>query len=141
MYTNLLFLSIKFLFVVILTETITNIISKSGIFLPFREILDKLKEKLFILNWLNDLITCPYCFSVWAAWFCVVSLDLSIRIEFLNPYFGYFLTGLVVHRVSNVLHFIIDRIDFKVNAEDDEFFEPVEVPKIEGFNSEDKGKN
>ncbi len=136
MFINLLLLSIKLLFAAVLTESITNIISKSGVFLPFREFLDKHKEKFFVFNWFSDLITCPYCFSVWAAWFCVIVLGLTIKVEFLNPYFGYFLTGLVVHRISNVIHYLIDRIDFRIDSED--ILDMLEKPKIKGFDSEDK---
>lgn len=135
MLTSLLLLSIKFLFAIILTEAITNIVSKSGVFLPFREFLDK-RKGLFIFNYFNDLVTCPYCFSVWVAWFSVIVLGLTIKVGFLNPYFGYFLTGLVVHRISNVSHYIIDRLDSRLEME--ELVDLLEKTKIEGFDSEEK---
>lgn len=133
MFISLILFSIKFLFVVVLTETVTNIVSKSGIFLSLREFLDKHKEKSFMLNYFNDLITCPYCFSVWAAWFSVIVLDLNVKVGFLNPYLGYFLIGLVVHRMSNILHHFIDRVDSKYYIEEVE--DLLETSKIKGFDS------
>lgn len=136
MAINLLFLSIKFLFAVVLTETITNIVSKSGFFLFFREFLFSRVEKSFIFNYAYDLVTCPYCLSVWVGWFSVVVLGFTTKVGFLDPYFGYFLVGLIVHRMSNILHYLIDRVDSRMILEDPE--DLLENHKIEGFNSEEK---
>lgn len=138
MLINLLLLFSKFLIAVVLTEAITNIVSKSGFFLPFREFLDRYRNKLFIFRYLNDLVTCPYCFSVWAAIFSVIALGLSVKTVFLDPYFGYFLIGLVVHRISNISHHIIDRLDPKINEDLEEVLELFKKPEIKGFNDEEK---
>lgn len=134
----MLLLFVKFLFAIILTEAVTGIVSKSGVFLPFREFLNERVEKSFLFNYLNDLVTCPYCFSVWAAWFSVIVFGLTIKGGFLDPYFGYFLVGLVVHRLSNVLHYIIDRIDPSLGSDVDDLLEALETPKIKGFDTEEK---
>ena len=133
MTISLLFLFIKFLFAVVLTESITNIVSKSGVFLPFREFLFSRAEKSLIFNYFYDLVTCPYCFSVWVGWFSVVVLGLYAKVGFLDSYFGYFLVGLVVHRMSNVLHYLIDRVDSRIILEETE--DLLEKHKIEGFDN------
>ena len=96
---------IKFLFAIILVEAITNVITKSQFFSSTREFFfNRRKTKLF--NWIHSLLDCPYCFSVWAGlfvyicWFCFDSIIINILFM-----------GIVLHRLSNVLHFIIDRLD------------------------------
>ena len=98
---------LKFLLAIIVVEGITNIITKSMFFSPIREFFfNRRKNKLFYL--IHDLLDCSYCFSVWAGWFvclCWFYFDSKIiDVVFI---------GIVLHRLSNVLHFIIDWLDKK----------------------------
>ncbi len=96
---------IKFLLAIIVVEAITNIITKSDFFRPVREFFfNRKKNKLF--EWAHSLIDCAYCTSVWVGLFvyiCWFYFDsIIINIVFM---------GIALHRLSNVLHFIIDRLD------------------------------
>ena len=96
---------IKFLFTIVLIEAITNIITKSQFFSPVREFFfNRRKNKLF--NFVHNLLDCPYCTSVWVGLFvyiCWFYFDsIIINVVFM---------GIAFHRLSNVLHFIIDRLD------------------------------
>jgi len=93
------------LFAVILTEAITQLITKSEVFRPIRKFFFIRKENKFF-NWVHDLLDCGYCTSVWVGWFVAICM-ITINDIILNVFFA----GIVLHRLSNVLHFIIDRID------------------------------
>jgi len=90
-----------FLLAVVSTEALTEIVVKSTLFRPIREKIEVRAPRL------SKLITCPYCFSVWASIvfttcvFFVVGGGVSL---ILLP-----LTILVVHRCSNYLHMLVDR--------------------------------
>ncbi len=90
---------------VIFTEAVTEIITKSELFNPIRKFFfNKRKNKFF--NFIHELLDCGYCVSVWVGLF-------SAYIFFFmnNAVFNVFIIGIVLHRLSNVLHFIIDRIN------------------------------
>ncbi len=92
-------------FLIILTEAITQIITKSELFEPIRKFFfDRRKNKFF--NWMHSLLDCGYCTSVWVGWFVAISF-LFFKSMILNVFF----IGIVLHRLSNILHFIIDRIN------------------------------
>jgi hypothetical protein len=92
-------------FLIILTEAITQIITKSELFEPIRKFFfDRRKNKFF--NWMHSLLDCGYCTSVWVGWFVAISF-LFLKSMILNVFF----IGIVLHRLSNILHFIIDRIN------------------------------
>jgi len=94
---------LNFILLIIATEATTNIITKSTFFEPLREwIFKRRKKKVF--GFVNNLIDCPYCTSVWVAMllFCLYGLI---------PYFVIILSILSIHRLSNILHHMIDRID------------------------------
>ena len=93
------------LFAVILTEAITEIITKSELFKPIRKFFFKKKENR-LCNWIHDLLDCGYCTSVWVAWF-VATCIIVVNNIVLNAFFA----GIVLHRLSNIFHFIVDRID------------------------------
>jgi hypothetical protein len=93
------------LFAVILTEAITQIITKSEFFKPIRKFFFKKRESR-ICNWIHELLDCGYCTSVWVGWFVLICM-IVVNNMVLNVFFA----GIVLHRLSNVLHFIIDRID------------------------------
>ena len=98
-------LLIKILFYIIATEAATNLIVKSEFSIRF------IKKPLFnwrrfkVCSFIHDILDCGYCTSVWSAlilslFFVTNKLDLLIII-------------LVLHRMSNLLHFIIDWFDLK----------------------------
>jgi hypothetical protein len=93
------------LFAIILTEAITQIITKSELFKPIRKFFFDRRGNKFC-NYMHDLLDCGYCVSVWVGWFVVIAF-LYIDSVVINVFFA----GLVLHRLSNVLHFIIDRIN------------------------------
>jgi len=93
------------LFAVMLTEAITELITKSEFFKPVRKFFFKKRESR-LCNWIHDLLDCGYCTSVWVACF-VYTYMIVVNNMLLNAFFA----GIVLHRLSNVLHFVIDRID------------------------------
>jgi len=100
---------LRMFFTIILAEAITNILTKSSIFAPIREFLfNRSKNKIF--RFLHNILDCPYCTSVWVGVFCAYMLFLY-TIRQLPLILVLFFTGVVVHRLSNVLHFVIDRFD------------------------------
>jgi hypothetical protein len=101
-------LVIEILTTVVLIESITNILTKSDLFRPLREFLFNRENK--ILRFTHDIIDCSYCTSVWVSLFCIIMLYLYIN-NILPQLLALFFMGIVLHRLSNILHFIIDRID------------------------------
>jgi hypothetical protein len=88
---------IKFVLAAIVVEAITNILTKSELFKPVRAFFFK-KNK-----WLHDLLDCGYCTSVW------IGFGLAIYITYLEcDIVNVFMLGLVLHRVSNVVHSLVD---------------------------------
>lgn len=103
-----MYLVLQILITIISIEAITNLISKSVLFEPIRKLLFKSKNR--ILNFIHEGIDCPYCTSVWVSLFCTVMLYLDV-INLLPQILALFFIGLVLHRLSNIVHFLIDRID------------------------------
>jgi len=101
-------LAFSILITIILIEAITNILSKSELFSPLREFLFNSNSK--VLRFIHNMIDCPYCTSVWVSLFLTVMLYLY-NINTLPQILALFFMGIVLHRISNVLHFVIDRID------------------------------
>jgi len=97
-------LILQVLIIIVLIEAITNILSKSILFEPVREFFHKYNKFIY------RLLGCPYCTSVWVSMFCVAMLYLY-NISVLPLPLALFFMGIVFHRLSNILHFIIDRID------------------------------
>lgn len=93
------------LFAIVLTEAITQIITKSELFKPIRKFFFNRRKNKFC-SYIHDLLDCGYCTSVWVGWFVVIAF-LYLNSVILNVFFA----GLVLHRLSNILHFIIDRIN------------------------------
>ena len=92
---------------VLLTELSVELVIKSEIFRPVRE------KVFFILgDWFKKLFTCGYCFSVWAAFGVVFLTNTSYPLTG-NSYVDLALCALVVHRLSNVLHNVIDKVTDK----------------------------
>jgi len=94
---------------IILIESITNLISKSELFKPIREFLfSKGENKLF--RFIHTLVDCPYCLSVWVGGLCVVLLCLYIN-NLLPFVLVWACIAIVFHRLSNILHYLVDRLD------------------------------
>lgn len=87
---------------IICVESITNILSKSQFFEFLREFLRRHNTFLF------DLINCPYCLSCWIGMFMSCMLWLYY-VELLLLPAEIFFIGLALHRLSNILHHLIDR--------------------------------
>jgi len=97
----------KFVFAVVITEAITEILAKANIFEPLRQkVFNRIKEGNFF-EWLDSLIGCGYCISVWVGLF--ISLLLFYKSNFfISKYIDWFFIGLFLHRAANVWHFVID---------------------------------
>jgi len=102
-------LALEIVCTIILIEAITNLVSKSDLFKLIREFLfNKGENKLF--RFMHTLVDCPYCLSVWVSLLCVVLLYLYIN-NWLPFVFVVSCVVVIFHRLSNVLHFVIDRIN------------------------------
>ena len=112
MWELLEFKHIWFLFVAVLaTEAATNLLTKSE--------FSSRTIKKFLFRWrhidtcnfLHELLECGYCTSVWVAiptayWY----------LERIN-YVDLIVFALIIHRLSNILHFYIDVLDEKRSRE------------------------
>lgn len=98
---------LRFIFAIILTEALTELIVKSEILSPIREFFfNRKSNKLF--NKIHDLLDCGYCTSVWIGW--IFAILLVNDISLINKYIDWFFMGLILHRLSNFLHNVYDRI-------------------------------
>ena len=93
---------IQIIFLVFLTELLTELVIKSEIFRPVRNSIFKLGD------WFTKLFSCGYCFSVWAAAGVVLISNTSYTLTG-TYWIDLGLTALVVHRMSNILHNVIDK--------------------------------
>jgi len=94
-----------FIIAILLTESITEIISKSKLFSPVLEWFFNRRKNKF-LNFIHDLLSCPYCLSVWVGTLVgIFVVDIAI----INPLLDWFIVGLILHRLANILHNGIDR--------------------------------
>lgn len=94
---------IDIIIAIIFTEAVTELCVKSDFFSPFREYLfNHRSNKLF--NFLHKLFDCGYCLSVWVGF---LSLFL---VYFINSWISFFIIGIIIHRLSNFFHFVIDRV-------------------------------
>jgi hypothetical protein len=93
---------------IILIEAITGIITKSELFRPLRVFLFESNNRF--LKFIHDITDCPYCTSVWVSLFCIAMLCLY-KYNIMPQILALFFMGIVLHRLSNILHFMIDRID------------------------------
>jgi hypothetical protein len=96
---------IIFIIAVIITEGLVEVLAKSEIFSPVRKwFFDRRSNKVF--NFIHSLVDCGYCLSVWVGTFVgIVLLNLHI----VHPAIDWFIVGLLLHRLSNLWHNIIDR--------------------------------
>lgn len=94
----------------LVTEAITEIIVKSNIFIFIRDYLDKRSRESSLFEFLSDLLACGHCTSVWVAFFIGLILTIS-GVTLLNKFVDWFILWILIHRLSNVIHFCIDFID------------------------------
>jgi len=99
---------LKIIVSVILIEALTNILSKSAIFEPVRKYCFTSNRLVFKL--IHKILDCPYCTSVWVAMFIMAMYKLYNK-SLLPSILALFFMAIVLHRLSNILHFIIDRLD------------------------------
>lgn len=96
---------------VLATEAATNLITKSEFSIrTIKKLVFKWRH-VWPCGFLHDLLDCGYCTSVWvsipAAWWYLESFNLVDGIMF----------TLIIHRLSNILHFYIDVLDEKRSRE------------------------
>lgn len=100
---------VYFIIAIILTEAITELVVKSFFFEPLRKYFFNRQEKNVVYNKISYLLECGYCFSVWAGMFSSIFMfKIYDDIEF--NVLQLFILGLVIHRVANMLHYLIDRL-------------------------------
>lgn len=92
---------------IILTEAITEVVTKSEIFNPFRAKIFKLGERYKFFDWLHRLLDCGYCFSMWSG--MLIAILFFREVDLLHWSIDWFFIGVVLHRTSNILHNVIDR--------------------------------
>jgi len=88
-------------------EATTNILSKSELFKPLRQYLFNRSNNRMV-KFMHDLIDCPYCTSVWVSLFYICALFLSVDID-ATSILLIFMCVITLHRLSNILHHLIDR--------------------------------
>lgn len=96
------YMLIQILILALLSEVITEAVVKSELFKPVRNLISKLGA------WPEKLLSCGYCFSMWAASGVVFLSGVAY------PVTGMYLldigmTALVVHRLSNFIHNFNDK--------------------------------
>ena len=106
---------IKFLLAMVLCELIVELVIKSEIFEPVVNIFKSRIDNNKFFWFFGSLFSCGYCFSVWVGIFIAVSMNITLFKSFILGYgtIGYILdlilSGLIIHRGSNVLHNVIDK--------------------------------
>jgi len=103
-----MWLIIKFLLAIILTEATTEVITKSEFFHPLRSRIFTLGLGNKFFNWFHNLLDCGYCFSVWAG--MLIAILFFREIDLIHYSVDWFFIGLILHRLSNLFHNIIDRL-------------------------------
>ena len=97
--------SLNLIISVILTEAITEVLVKDQITMFIREWLFNHKTNK-VFKFLHDLLDCGRCCS-FGVGICmsVIFIDTIL----INEYVSWLLFGLIIHRMSNLWHFVIDR--------------------------------
>jgi hypothetical protein len=99
---------LKFFIAIVLTEALTELITKSELFNPLRKKLFELGHNNKFFNWAHKLLDCGYCFSVWSGVLVAILLfrDVGLSEWFIDP----FLIGIFLHRLANLFHNFMDRV-------------------------------
>jgi len=104
-------MAIFIIFLLILNiEAVTNILSKSEIFIPLRSFLFRHSDNK-VMKFLHDLLDCPYCTSVWVSLFYIGAIYAVAGVYALSCVFVFCVLVIAFHRMANILHHIIDRVD------------------------------
>lgn len=94
---------LSLLILAFVTEASVELVIKSEFFRPLR-------EQIFRLGpWFKKLFTCGYCFSVWVATAAVAAVPTVILPLSDLPLVNALITVFLVHRLSNVMHNVIDK--------------------------------
>ena len=101
-------LILKFIMAIILTETITEVLVKSELLLPVRQYLFEKGKP--VLTFLHNILDCGYCTSVWMGW--LMALLFLNGLSVLHWSVDWFFLGLVLHRSSNALHNVMDKLGY-----------------------------
>lgn len=102
----------RFLLYIILVEAITEIVTKSEIFEPLRAYIFRRAKNSFFFTWLHKLLDCGYCFSMWSG--MLISILFLRDVFMLHWSIDWFIMAIVLHRLSNMFHNIMDVIhDYK----------------------------
>ena len=91
----------KILLIIVSIEALTELVVKSEFFNPLRNFFSS-EENNKLYNFIDSILQCPYCFSVWSA-----SIVISMSY---NDYTIFILYILSAHRLSNMLHNIFDKL-------------------------------
>jgi len=92
---------------IVLTEAVTEIVTKSELFSPLREKLFLVGQSNWLFKWIHNLADCGYCFSMWSG--MLASILLLNNIDIVHCYIDWFVLAIILHRASNVLHNLIDK--------------------------------
>lgn len=85
------------------TEAIVELVIKSQFFSPFRNLMFRLG------SWTTELFKCGYCFSVWVAMGMILAVPVVVLPLSNWRVVNVLLTLMLVHRLSNVIHNVIDK--------------------------------
>jgi len=94
----------KLLFAVVVTEAVTEILVDSHIFSSAREFLSSTFPRL-----LKVFVNCGFCVSVWIGVLVSYLFWIVLPFEsFIPVYAQPLLVGVVVHRLSNIFHGLVN---------------------------------
>lgn len=99
-------LLLNIIIAIFLTEAITELVVNSEIFEPLRKFFFIRRNNHFF-KFLHAVTDCDYCFSVWAGWFIAIIILNDLSFILINKYIDWFFVGLFLHRISNILHYVI----------------------------------
>jgi hypothetical protein len=113
-----LLIAVKFILSVVFVEAVTEILTKSELFKPVRKFFfDRRDSRLF--GKIHELIDCGYCTSVWIGF--LTAFVMFHDLDFISKYVDWFFIGIILHRLSNLLHSVIDYINKDRYKEIDSF--------------------
>lgn len=95
-----------FLFIlVLLVEATTQLAVKASVFYKIRKFIES-KSEFF-----GELVTCGYCFSVWASLFWNLVFLVTSNYIYLveSKLLSFLIFVILTHRLSNYLHGVSDR--------------------------------
>ena len=84
------------------TEAAVELLVKSKFFEHPRQVLSR-------WSWIKQLINCGYCTSVWVAMGFIAAVPVSVIPISDWAFVNVLITLLLVHRLSNIMHNVIDK--------------------------------